>query len=575
MDENLITAYNRFKSTQLFLEEIENKYRLEYYQEGIFGTIYKGIKWIVRKAIQIVVTIFKSIVKFGMWIINKIKSLFSSSKTNVKLEKETKVSCTEIIGGKIFVAQKYTDSIDDIAKKAAKNIQEISKETQKMAKEQINALKYLEKIRKTDGEENILINNDIMSGHKRNTNVKIALRSLPNGVPVFLDIDSDSGSFPGFDLIDSVELDRPELFDKLMYQSFLTQTNIANSYNSFIKAKVSGMVKDAHKLLKDSEKLMQYNEKVIERYIKLINRKGLDKETVDRSVDKAKYVLATRIQERVKKTLSEDEKNYANLFGFITTLTAMGYKEEDLYEFLTKSTNIIKEITSDEEAKVIIKGKIAYCNLITSRLNLMLELNNQLLNISKLEADAISKDLSNDKTNKKGLANALRAVSNAADKFVKIVGEIDGAPIGIINFTPIGGGVVYFNGNPPMDRLIKNPAFILPLSFGWDCVVYSHGKEFEDELGNRVNMEDWEFFPVIMGGKKIEKVNDAIKVAISLGYKKINLQCCNPYHKDLPNSIKQELKRKGIVVKLSTNNVFLSTRNDINKKSLYAKTTQI
>lgn len=167
MDENLITAYNRFKSTQLFLEEIENKYRLEYYQEGIFGTIYKGIKWIVRKAIQIVVTIFKSIVKFGMWIINKIKSLFSSSKTNVKLEKETKVSCTEIIGGKIFVAQKYTDSIDDIAKKAAKNIQEISKETQKMAKEQINALKYLEKIRKTDGEENILINNDIMSGHKR------------------------------------------------------------------------------------------------------------------------------------------------------------------------------------------------------------------------------------------------------------------------------------------------------------------------------------------------------------------------------------------------------------------------
>ncbi|HCY73403.1 MAG TPA: hypothetical protein DHU75_04665, partial [Rikenellaceae bacterium] len=79
-----------------------------------------------------------------------------------------------IIGGKIFVAQKYTDSIDDIAKKAAKNIQEISKETQKMAKEQINALKYLEKIRKTDGEENILINNDIMSGHKRNTNVKIA-----------------------------------------------------------------------------------------------------------------------------------------------------------------------------------------------------------------------------------------------------------------------------------------------------------------------------------------------------------------------------------------------------------------
>ena len=78
-----------------------------------------------------------------------------------------------------------------------------------------------------------------------------------------------------------------------------------------------------------------------------------------------------------------------------------------------------------------------------------------------------------------------------------------------------------------------------------------------------------------MGGKKIEKVNDAIKVAISLGYKKINLQCCNPYHKDLPNSIKQELKRKGIVVKLSTNNVFLSTRNDINKKSLYAKTTQI
>lgn len=507
------------------------------FQEGVLSSIKNFVVKMVKKTVDFIAKCFQKLIAAVKWVYGKIKVLFHKF-MDKKLIKPIKVSFINL-SGKASVGKTICDSTSKVQVAAEKSINSLTQEIYKKSKISIESIKTLLKMKEPVREDlNI----------EKNSNEKLY------GMEKKLYSDEDHHSLQGKDFFDANDKEAIDKFNKKELEAVLEAEDKVKAYQEYTTNYIQKRI--------DAMRPYVY------------------------SMDKFKEYLAEKDQSISTNNL--DTKIYNILcsgsFG-------QSYTTQEIVKILT-DTNYIMMPRTQKEAEAIVSARLEYNKELIRKLSDMIKINYKLLGISSKKCDMLIYDATEGDNEQDIMKVVLKGIFNNAKIFVKEKGHID--------FSMIGGGHVYYaletykatvgmtlvgsafgKGDKaydkfilkggratPMDELDTNPAPMLPYSFSYDCVIYSHGFCLKNMSGNKF----WACLPVKMQNTKSMWVKDLLKKAISLGYNKINLVICNPGHielskdKFIDKDTQKELDSRDVSVRYSENSVNLTGFNGYDEK---------
>lgn len=329
--------------------------------------------------------------------------------------------------------------------------------------------------------------------------------------PVDFSSDKDNDNMPtkfsihGNDAIDGIIMHELETYDRAMDEAILKSDDIVKSYNALIDAKF--------------EEAKKYAEK----YIEL--KSNADPEDKKAQADVKKFTAAV-----AHKGITLPTAIYGDLISDGNELKEMlGVTDSEIKKIVCEAA--YQPSDDPEQIKKIVNARIKYNDAVIASFKAMLQVNYNILGLTKDEALSLSAKLSSPK----------QSQSHKAIKDVKsiIVKNSDKYKIGkaSYDFRPLGLGCIFMTEEDvgPIGDTVKLDRMIQMLT-QYDAVVVGHGGSYSDEYKRYISkmITDYEEREVNYRKETKEKTKEVRKeleealdalVEVDPEYKALRAEC--------------------------------------------------
>lgn len=247
--------------------------------------------------------------------------------------------------------------------------------------------------------------------------------------------DYQKNSLVSGNTFESLARTNPEYFNREKLKVLEYSKNLVDDFNEFMKA-VYG---------KDIDKL--------EEFIKEIENNYDNNDIVPKFQARFNTVIHRQLYaayNELRKDMSEDEA-YKILMG-----------------------NYFPEGLTEDGIRKVIKLRLDNNKALSDSLSTMLKQNYALLELSKVEADALIADLGNDSKNADALGRLKKIFQDP-----KLLEKYESRGTNY-DFRPLGGAYVVFSSYGENFKNLDNPGKLLHYIFKYDCIVDCHGGTDED-----------------------------------------------------------------------------------------------
>lgn len=551
----------KLNSTELYLSSVCEEYGIDYTDiespseiifvgetmyvtEGVLKELWNSAKELVKKIIRALVYMWKRAVELVRFLLNKLISTFSGKPTNVNFQSNIELNLITLESAK--VSKESIKSFDDLKRIATGNLNSIANEIREKSQDQIDVTRRIEM---NSGKEERLVKEAVVTG-----------RSITMANDDFKEEQIRAGAYDSNGTDDKISINGKDVlsnkhkydiskFDSEKHKAMLKSEDIVKDYNKYIDFKLSEILKGASNASDDG---------------------GLDN------------IIAGTYQAMIQ---------------------SLGCREEDVRRYIKGK---FFEISDDPVAiKRLLHLRLNYNKKMVSILENMVRVNYRVLGIADEEADVwISKI-------KSGNAGAGVVVDDIEAKIMANKDKFFTKP-GVVDFRSLGAGVVFYTKEDLgalKQVFVDRPRKLLNLAMRYDCVCLGHGgvaggkdtdqstvdainkiynekMSYEKELqvkyaghenpqltpeemkkytdldsaykkmeGDAAKKGTWYIQPVATEHHPATAdVNTLVHNCIAEGHRRILLLSCNPGHKELDQSIKDN---KQVVVHMASNNLYV------------------